>query len=147
MLASNDVPPDLIAESADLSRHRDDRTLQTSDDEDNQQPCPISQSGGTVINTVLPETVWSRVQIPSFATPSALHSEARPPEETLDTKALAVRKDRAAPARLSVRGDLTATEISPVAELLLRDNALAFVLSNSQPISAAWASMLMTHWF
>jgi hypothetical protein len=133
-----DVPPDLITESADLSGHHDETTIQTSDDEDNEQACPTSNCGGTLLgDTSLPETVWSRVQSPSFTAPFALDSEA---EESLDTNALAVREDRGDAARLSVKRDLTATEISSVAELLLRDNTLTFVLSNSHSISAAWAS-------
>lgn len=62
--------------------------------------------------------------------------------ETLGIKALAVRKNRAASARLSLKKDLDPTEISFVGELLLRDNALSFVLSHSQSISASWESSI-----
>jgi hypothetical protein len=40
---------------------------------------------------------------------------------------------RTALARMSVKRDLTATEISPVTRLLLRDNAISFVLSVFSP--------------
>jgi hypothetical protein len=51
-----------------------------------------------------------------------------------------VRGDGAAPARMSAKRDLTTTEISPVAKRLLKDNAISFVVSNSQSISAAWTA-------
>lgn len=81
-------PPDSITDSADLSRHRDVRTLQLSDDEHNQQPCPTSQSGGTIlINTGLPETTYAESSAdPFFRHPFRPSSRGTtPPEETLDT--------------------------------------------------------------
>jgi hypothetical protein len=83
--------PDLITESADLSRHRADKILQISDDEDNEQPFSASHNGitgdsSTLGDAGIPETVWSRVPSPPSTTPPVLDSDSPPPEGTLDTR-------------------------------------------------------------
>ena len=135
------VPHELIADGADLSRHRAEKIIQRSDDEDNEELFYTSQNhvtghAPTLEDARIPETVSLVLSRRSSSSP-VLDSEAPAPEGTLGTEVLT---DRAAYTRLGVRRDLTSSEISTAAELLLRDSAPAFVLSNSQSISAAWAS-------
>jgi hypothetical protein len=139
-----DIPFDLIADSANLSKHRGYRTLRISNDANNKEPFSVSQIGGigdplTPREAALPETVGNR-ENPASAAHPILDSEARPPDGTVYTKALAVQGDSVAPARMSAKRDLTTTEISPIAKHLLKDNAISFVFSNSQSISAAWTA-------
>ena len=135
------VSHNLITASADLSTHRADNILQRSDKEDNEQQFSdlhnyVAEDTPTLGDTGRPETA-SGVPNRRPSTPPVLDSEAPEPEQTLDTEG---STNRAAYTRLTVKRDLTASEISRVTELLLRNSAPAFVLSNSQSISAAWAS-------
>jgi hypothetical protein len=69
-----DIPFDLIADSADLSKHHGYRTLRISNDSNNEEPFSVSQIGWigdplTPRETALPETVGNRENPASTAHP------------------------------------------------------------------------------
>jgi hypothetical protein len=149
-----DVPLDLIAQSADLSHHRNDR--QASDNMPSVELAHTSTTGKSAsadassIPAVSrqPESIaTSAYQSFDIATgpPVAEHyytgcAAENAPSPEADTVGQARTSRKNMSGRLSVKRDLTAAEIGSAAEVLLRDDARSFFLCHSQSISAAWAA-------
>lgn len=73
-----------------------------------------------------------------YYTGSCASENAPSPEADTVSQTRTSRKNIS--GQLSVKRDLTATEIGSAAEILLRDNARSFFLCHSQSISPAWAA-------